>query len=61
MCARPLLKPGATTLAVMTKATLVTAALAALMMPRGAQALDPNLPAYRPLEALSGHLKSVPL
>ena len=43
----------------MTKTTLVTAALAALMIPWAAQALDPSLPAYRPLETLSGHLKSV--
>ena len=59
MSVKALLKPGATTLAVMTKTTLVTAALAALMIPWAAQALDPSLPAYRPLETLSGHLKSV--
>ena len=59
MSVKALLKPGATTLAVMTKTTLVAAALAALMTPRGVQALDPSLPAYRPLETLSGHLKSV--
>jgi phosphate transport system substrate-binding protein len=59
MSVKALLKPGATTLAVMTKTTLVTAALAAVMIPWGAQALDPSLPAYRPLETLSGHLKSV--
>jgi phosphate transport system substrate-binding protein len=59
MSVKALLKPGVTTLAVMTKTTLVTAALAALMIPWAAQALDPSLPAYRPLETLSGHLKSV--
>jgi phosphate transport system substrate-binding protein len=59
MSVKALLKPGATTLAVMTKTTLVTAAPAALMIPWAAQALDPSLPAYRPLETLSGHLKSV--
>jgi hypothetical protein len=42
MSVKALLKPGATTLAVMTKTTLVAAALAALMTPWGVQALDPR-------------------
>jgi hypothetical protein len=46
MSVKAQLKPGATK-------------LAALMISWGAQALDPNLPAYRPLETLSGYLKSV--
>jgi hypothetical protein len=46
MSVKAQLKPGATKLAV-------------LMISWGAQALDPNLPAYRPLETLSGYLKSV--
>ena len=59
MSVKALLEPRATVVAVMTKATVATAALVAMMMPPGAQALDPSLPAYRPADAISGHLKSV--
>jgi hypothetical protein len=52
MYAKMLLRPDATTLAVIT-------AFATAMVSPSAQALDASLPAYRPVEALSGHLKSV--
>jgi phosphate transport system substrate-binding protein len=58
MSLETLLKPGAATLAGVPRATLVAAVLA-VMMPWSAQALDPSLPAYRPAEALAGHLKSI--
>jgi phosphate transport system substrate-binding protein len=35
------------------------ALLAPMMTAHGAHSLDANLPAYRPVDALSGHLKSV--
>lgn len=38
---------------------LVSVAVLAIVAPRGAAALDPSLPEYRPVEALSGHLRSV--
>jgi phosphate transport system substrate-binding protein len=54
-----LLKLGAPMLPIATKTTLVIAALAISMLPWRAQALDPSLPTYRPVETLSGHLKSI--
>jgi phosphate transport system substrate-binding protein len=57
MFQKVLLKPGATQ--VITKAIFLAAALVSTIVPHGAQALDPSLPTYRPLEALSGILRSV--
>jgi phosphate transport system substrate-binding protein len=59
MSLKALLKPAVQMLVIVTKTTLVIAALGVILAPWGAQALDPSLPAYRPLETLSGHLKSV--
>jgi phosphate transport system substrate-binding protein len=58
MSVKALLKPGATTLAAVPRKLLVATALA-VAMAWSAQALDPSLPAYRPVETLAGHLKSV--
>lgn len=59
MSVKAMLRPGgAATPAASTKVSLVAAALA-VMTPWSALALDPSLPAYRPVEALAGRLKSV--
>jgi phosphate transport system substrate-binding protein len=59
MSVKVLVKPGAATNARAPRATLVAAALAVTMAAWSAQALDPSLPAYHPVEALAGRLKSV--
>jgi phosphate transport system substrate-binding protein len=59
MFPKALLKPAAPPLAVMTKAIFLFAALVSMIAPYSAQALDPSLPTYRPLETLSGNLRSV--
>ena len=59
MSSKALLKLDATAIAAMTGAIFAAAALVAMIVPRSAQALDPSLPTYHPLDALSGNLRSV--
>jgi phosphate transport system substrate-binding protein len=60
MCLSTLIGRGASAPGILAKVSLAVAALSAVAMMAGvAEAVDPNLPGYHPLGALTGHFKSV--